>query len=113
MPRFLIDVNLPRRFSLWATPDFQFMHDIGPTWGDPKIWDFALANGFVIVTNDADFSDRAQLAAVAPVIVHLRLGNMRMRAWHATLTRLWPDILVAIETARIVRVYQDRLEMIE
>ena len=89
------------------------MHDLGPTWSDEKIWDHALVNDLVIVTNDTDFTDRAQLTDPSPTIVHLRLRNMRMREWHAVLTRLWPGVLSAVGTARIILVYRDRLEIVD
>lgn len=34
MARFLIDVNLPYRFSLWSGDDFMHMRDIGERWSD-------------------------------------------------------------------------------
>lgn len=58
MPKYLIDANLPRYFSLWDSDDFVFAHDSGPSWKDEQIWNHASAAGLTIVTKDADFSDR-------------------------------------------------------
>ena len=35
MGRYLIDVNLPRWFSIWSGSDYEFMHDIGLRWLKP------------------------------------------------------------------------------
>ncbi len=37
MPRFLIDTNLPRYFSLWDRDDFVFVQDIDPSLSDSLI----------------------------------------------------------------------------
>lgn len=42
---------------------------------DRKIWEFAKANGYVVVTFDADFCDLAKLYGSPPKIVWLRTGN--------------------------------------
>jgi predicted nuclease of predicted toxin-antitoxin system len=42
---------------------------------DAAIWQFAKANGFVIVTQDADFADMAVLYGPPPKIIWLRCGN--------------------------------------
>jgi hypothetical protein len=43
MPKFLIDVNLPYRFSLWKGDDYIHQNDIGDEWTDTQIWNYALA----------------------------------------------------------------------
>ncbi len=42
---------------------------------DIEVWEFARANGFTIVTKDADFGDLSVLLGVPPKILWLRLGN--------------------------------------
>ena len=42
---------------------------------DSALWQFAKANGFVIVTQDADFADMAALYGPPPKIIWLRCGN--------------------------------------
>jgi hypothetical protein len=37
MGRYLIDVNLPRRFALWLAHDCEFVADIDDTWTDTTI----------------------------------------------------------------------------
>ena len=42
---------------------------------DSEIWAFAKANGFIIVSKDADFQQRALLYGCPPKVVWIRLGN--------------------------------------
>ncbi len=113
MARYLIDVNLPRWFSLWSGSDYEFMHDIGPAWTDSKIWEYAGANALTIVTKDADFSDRVLVNVNGPRVIHVRVGNLTIGDLHRYLASIWPDICRASESCRLVQVYRDRIEAIE
>jgi predicted nuclease of predicted toxin-antitoxin system len=42
---------------------------------DSAIWQFAKANDFIIVTQDADFADMAALYGPPPKVIWLRCGN--------------------------------------
>ena len=42
---------------------------------DQEIWDFAKANGFTIVTKDADFPTFVPVLGHPPKVLWLRLGN--------------------------------------
>ena len=42
---------------------------------DRVIWDYAGANGFTIVSLDADFAERAAIAGPPPKVLWLRCGN--------------------------------------
>ncbi len=44
---------------------------------DAVIWEHAKANGFVIVSQDSDFADRASLYGPPPKVIWLRCGNQR------------------------------------
>ncbi len=110
MARFIIDVNLPRRFHLWATSDFVFAKDFDQAWPDDEIWNHALAENLVIVTVDTDFYDRALVTAVCPKIIHFKLYNLRLRDWHPLVTRLWPQILTLVDGHQMVIVYRDRID---
>jgi len=113
MPRFLIDVNLPCRFSLWAGEGYAHMRDVGESWTDTQIWQYARDRDMVIVSKDADFSDRAMVSTPPPRVVHIRFGNMRMQGFHGLLTSFWPRIIDLSAANRLVQVYQDRIEAIE
>lgn len=113
MARFIIDVNLPYYFSLWRGPDFLHVKDIDDTWSDTQVWTFARREALTIVTKDADFSERALLTPPPPRVIHIRFGNMKMRAFHARITELWPDICGLSSRYRLVNVFEDRLEGID
>ena len=46
------------------------------TANDIEIWDYAKANGFVVVSLDSDFADLAAHFGPPPKVIWLRLGNM-------------------------------------
>ncbi len=51
---------------------------------DSLVWDYAMANGAVIITKDEDFAIRASVSKTAPPIVWVRIGNCpnaRLLAW--------------------------------
>ena len=110
--RFLIDANLPRWFAPWSTPEFEFVLDFNPAWSDTRVWQYAVANGQIIVSKDADFSARALATQHAAKVIHVRTGNLPMRQFHAVMSVAWPMAVTAIGTAALVLVYSDRLEVI-
>lgn len=42
---------------------------------DRAIWNFAKANGFIIVSQDSDFAEMASLYGPPPKVIWLRCGN--------------------------------------
>ena len=44
---------------------------------DTAIWEYAKANGFAIVSKDADFEQRALVFGPPPKFIWIRLGNCR------------------------------------
>lgn len=89
------------------------MRDLGETWTDTQIWEYARERDMIIVSKDTDFSDRMMVSSPPPRIIHIRCGNMMMRDFHGLMTRLWPKTIALSEDNRLVRVYQDRIETIE
>ena len=79
MPKYLIDVNLPYRFSLWNSDDFVHQTNIDDEWTDEQIWEYAKENNLTIITKDADFSNRIIFHEPPPRVIHIRFGNMKMR----------------------------------
>jgi predicted nuclease of predicted toxin-antitoxin system len=43
---------------------------------DTEIWDYAAANGYMIVTQDSDFLNLFEIKGYPPKIVLLRIGNI-------------------------------------
>jgi len=107
---FLIDVNLPRFFSLWNTNQYVHQYDLGDEWSDTEIWKYAELNNLTIITKDSDFSSRILLHNPPPKIIHIRLGNMKMNQFHEVLNALWTEVLKLNEDYKLVNVFSDRIE---
>ena len=77
--KLLFDENLshklPRRLADMF-PDSLHVRDVGmKAADDPSVWDYAKANGFIIVSKDADMHDLSLVSGDPPKVVWLRLGN--------------------------------------
>lgn len=89
--KLLFDQNLS--FKLCQTvadlfPDSTHVRLLGLSEvGDQAIWDRAKANGFAIVSQDADFAEMAALAGFPPKVIWLRGGNQSTEAISALLRR--------------------------
>jgi predicted nuclease of predicted toxin-antitoxin system len=60
---------------------------------DEEIWEFAKANGFVIISKDKDFYQRALLYGSPPKFIWLGLGNCTRDDLIALIQRHEPDML--------------------
>jgi predicted nuclease of predicted toxin-antitoxin system len=79
---------------------------------DADLWAHAKANDLVIVSKDADFSDRILVSEPPPRVVHLRFGNLRRNEFHAFLAQIWPRVEQLLESNKLVNVYRDRIEAV-
>ena len=77
--KFLFDQNLSPRLQRSLSVHFpssahvsQIELDRAP---DRIVWDYALENGFTIVTKDADFSELSVLFGFPPKVIWIRRGN--------------------------------------
>jgi len=113
MARYLIDVNLPYYFSLWRGSNFVHLKDLGDEWPDAEVWNYARRAELTIVSKDADFSVRAILEPPPPRVIHIRLGNLKMREFHRRVSELWPEICELSARYRLVQVFDDRIEGID
>ena len=59
---------------------------------DRALWQHARTNGFVLVTQDADFADMAALYGPPPKVIWLRCGNQPTDAVEKLLRRHAPAI---------------------
>jgi predicted nuclease of predicted toxin-antitoxin system len=41
MVEYLVDANLPYRFSIWNDHRYVHQADLGDSWTDNEIWDYA------------------------------------------------------------------------
>lgn len=112
MARYLIDANLPYRFSLWHGDAYLHVFDLGDDLQDSAIWNYARENNLTIVTKDADFSDRIMLTGPPPRIIHLRIGNMRLRDLSSFLQRVWPGVAQLSASSRLVIVRPTLIECV-
>lgn len=78
--KLLLDQNLSRRLLTELEPLFPGSTQVAlcglDTATDQVLWDYALTNGFCIVTKDADFLELAALRGSPPKILRLNLGNV-------------------------------------
>jgi predicted nuclease of predicted toxin-antitoxin system len=110
MSKYIIDANLPYYFSLWNNEDYVHVIDIDPHMKDSEIWKYAKENDLTIVTKDADFSDLVLLNNPPPRVIHIKLGNMKMKDFHNAIDSIWEDVLKMSSEYKLVRVYKDKIE---
>ena len=113
MDRYLVDVNLPRYFSLWADGSYEHIVDINDELKDSEIWAYAREHRLTIITKDADFSDMMLVNEPPPKVIHIKLGNMKMRDFHQAVSKIWPEVCGISQDYKLVRVYRDRIEGID
>ncbi len=106
----LLDENLPRELTFTPSLPVNHARDLGDNPTDSELWLHAKSQHLVIVTKDADFSDRILVSAPPPWIVHLRFGNMRRKDFHRFLMAVWPKIESLLPANKLVCVYADRVE---
>ncbi len=110
MKGFLFDENLPARLRFSPKLPIVSSSKVGKNPSDSQVWEYARRHDLVIVSKDADFSDRIITQSPPPWVVHLRFGNLRKHDFHALLARVWPQIERLLKTHKLVNVYSDRLE---
>jgi len=113
MNKYLIDANLPGKIRVWQTEDFEFVSEINDEWTDSEIWDYAKQNNLTIVSKDADFSHRIMVSNPPPKIIHIKIGNMRLRDFNAAIEQVWEKAKRLSETHKLVNVFIDRIEAVD
>jgi predicted nuclease of predicted toxin-antitoxin system len=111
--KYLIDVNLPSRFSIWASEEYEHVVHINDELRDSEIWEYAKENDLTIVTKDADFSDMIMITVPPPRVIHIKLGNMKMKEFHQLLSRIWGDVCAMSDEFKLIRVYSNTIEGID
>ena len=113
MKGFLVDENVPARLTFEISlPVISSSLALGRGAGDSELWAFARERGLVIITKDADFSDRILVSAPPPWIVHLRFGNVRRRNYQTFLAQAWPRIRGLLPEHKMIAVYLERIEAV-
>lgn len=113
MPNYLIDINLPYYFSLWNTDEYIHQRDLDAKASDATIWQYAKLNELTIITKDRDYSDRILLLNPPPRIIHLRVGNMKLRDFHTFVSKHWDQVLEMSKTHKLVILFKNRIEGID
>lgn len=77
--KLLLDENLSRRMVPFLQADFPGSSQVAlsglESASDSEIWQYAKANGFVIVSRDSDFQERSLVAGHPPQVVWLKIPN--------------------------------------
>lgn len=78
--KLLFDQNLSRKLvarlaELFPNSSHVQFHSLTAA-EDSEIWEFAKAQDFCIVTQDADFAERTRLYGSPPKVIWLRCGNV-------------------------------------
>ena len=99
--KLLLDENLSRRMTPFLQVDFPESSHVAliglERATDRAIWDYAKANGFVIVTSDADFEELSLLHGAPPHVVRLVGRNLSKAALLALLAAHADEIRASIE----------------
>jgi predicted nuclease of predicted toxin-antitoxin system len=109
---YLFDENLPNRVRFHPSLPVFHARDLGEAATDSELWEYAKAHDLVIVTKDADFSDRMMASDPPPRVIHLRIGNLRRQAFHEFLERVWPRLETLLESNKLINVYLNHFETI-
>ena len=110
MKGFLFDQNIPTRLIFRPSLPVVGTTAVGPSPTDTALWSFASQERLVIVSKDADFSDRIIVGTPPPWVVHLQFGNLRRREYHAHLAKVWPQIETLLKSHKLVNVHLDHIE---
>ncbi len=113
MPKYIVDENLPYYFGLWHNNEFIHVLDIPEIKTDEEIWDYAKANNLIIITKDADFSNKIMFSPPPPKVIHLKIGNLKLKELHHFLNKTWPFIEEEVKNHKLVNIYPDRIESFE
>jgi len=102
--KFLVDAQLPPALVPWLCEQgFEAQHVANLSMrdaSDAEIWDFAIANEFIIITKDEDFAERSLRITPNPVIIWLRFGNSTNRALLQWLWPRWDRIKLHLEAGQ-------------
>lgn len=77
--KLLFDENLsPKLVTILSNdfPDSKHVHRVGlGSESDDEVWEYAKANGFILVSKDSDFYDKSTSFGHPPKVIWIRRGN--------------------------------------
>ena len=100
--QFLVDVNLPKHFRFFNQPHFCHVVDIDPCMADQEIWNYALANDYIIITKDTDFYYKCLTSSKYPKIIHLSLGNTTLKELNRYFEQHWEELVEQLTSASFI-----------
>ncbi|HEV7642357.1 MAG TPA: DUF5615 family PIN-like protein [Pyrinomonadaceae bacterium] len=113
MSKFLVDANLPFKIKVWRSDNFEFVVLINDEWTDDEVWGYARENGFIIITKDADFSHRVMIDRNSPSVVHIKVGNMKLRDFEKFILDVWREVEELCEDHKLINVFFDHIEAVK
>jgi predicted nuclease of predicted toxin-antitoxin system len=103
--KLLLDENLSLRIVPFLQTDFpgssQVVLEGLQQSDDAAIWQYAKANGFVIVSKDSDFQEISVLRGAPPKVIWLRSGNSSKASVVSLLMSRKDQILRALADASV------------
>jgi predicted nuclease of predicted toxin-antitoxin system len=95
--KILLDANISWKLAKTLEPIFgECIHvdliGIDVPVKDMDIWNYALKNGYIIITKDNDFVDLLEMKGFPPNIVLLKTGNNSSKALFELLINIKPMI---------------------
>lgn len=103
--KLLFDENLSYKLSERlqdAFPGSRHVRELGlERASDFDIWRFARSEGYVIVTNDADFNDILLVNGFPPFVVWLRTGNRRVAQVEAVIEDYRNEIIRVVSEGHV------------
>lgn len=108
--KFLVDENLPDNLSLWNNASFLHILKTKGIISDSDIWQYALSNNLVIITNDTDFYFRFLSTNKSPKIVWLKVGNLRKNDLRLFIETIWHKVESLLKNHSFIIVKETTLE---
>jgi len=109
---FLVDVNLPKKFSFFNSTDFIHVMDIDATLSDKDIWKLAIKYDLTILTKDTDFYEMFLTEDHHPKVVTFKFGNFKIQDLHQYFTAYWDIILSLLENNNFIIAFENKIKAI-
>ena len=113
MKGLLVDENLPAELRLPTGLPVSHVSENSDSPTDSSVWQRGRDGRLVIVTKDADFRHRILMSEPPPWIVHVRVGNLRLRPFIEHITSVWPSVESLLPKHKLISIFLDRIEAIE
>jgi predicted nuclease of predicted toxin-antitoxin system len=109
---YLVDVNLPKKFSFFNSVEFIHVADIDATLRDKDIWEFAIAHNLTILTKDTDFYEMFLTQEHHPKVVSFKFGNFKIHDLHQYFKSNWEIILNLLRNNDFIFAYENKIKAI-